>query len=207
MLSKVYTPIELMFCVLLTGCAAGGPTSLVVLGNSITRYGPNPSIGWTGDWGAAAPAEADDFAHLTGAALNLPVTVQGVKIEWGPAPLPPLPITRSTVVVVEFGDNAEFNTTPDDFRTAYDQLLTVVSTGNRFACVSTWWNYPDMNAIIESECAKFHGRYVYIGDLRLSPDNTDNDVVQYANWALNDHPRAWGHRHIADRVISALTSH
>lgn len=199
--------LVLFLVVLSAGCASGAndPQNLLVLGNSITRYGPNPSVGWTGDWGAAAPAEADDFAHLTGAALKLPVTIgEGVSIEWGPKPLPSLPITKSTVVIVEFGDNAEFNTTQANFREAYDQLLAVVSIGNRFACTSTWWTYSDMDAIIQSECEKYHGRYVYIGDLRLNPDNTDNLVVQYADWALNDHPRKWGHEHIAERVISAL---
>jgi phospholipase/lecithinase/hemolysin len=48
------------------------------------------------------------------------------------------------------------------------------------------------------------GRYVYIGDLWLSPENTDNLVVQYAYWGVNDHPGQWGHEHIAERVIAAL---
>jgi hypothetical protein len=198
--------LTLFAVVFLTGCASGNtPRSLLVLGNSITKYGPNPSLGWTGDWGLAAPSEAEDFAHLTGTALHLPVTVQQPAIEYGPPSLlPPLSVTPTTIVVVEFGDNAEFNTTPDDFRISYNRLLDVVSGANRFACTSTWWTYANMDTIIRQSCEAHGGRYVYIGDLYLSPDNTDTLVVQYAYWGVNDHPRKWGHQHIAERVIKAL---
>jgi len=196
--------LALLLVGFLAGCASNNPQNLLVLGNSITRYGPNPSVGWAGDWGAAAPSEAQDFAHLTESALKLPVTVQNVSIETEPqAPLPILSITRSTVVVIELGDNAAFLPVPP-FAAAYDNLTSLAATSNRFACTSTWWTYTDIDNVIQQACGAHRGHYVYIGDLRLSPENSDNLVVQFAFWGLNDHPRQWGHEHIAERVISAL---
>lgn len=38
--------------------------SRVILGNSIVRHGPLPSIGWYGDWGMAASSKDSDFVHI-----------------------------------------------------------------------------------------------------------------------------------------------
>ena len=48
----------------------GGDFKVLVYGNSIALHGAHPEIGWTGDWGMAASARENDFAHLTIAALE-----------------------------------------------------------------------------------------------------------------------------------------
>lgn len=60
------------------------------------------------------------------------------------------------------------------------RFLSAVAGAHGLACTSTWWTYPDIDAVIEQACEAHGGRYAYIGDLRLSPENTDNLVVLYA---------------------------
>ena len=43
---------------------------ILFVGNSITRHGVAPWIGWNNDWGMAASAKEKDYVHLTASALQ-----------------------------------------------------------------------------------------------------------------------------------------
>jgi alpha-galactosidase len=208
-MSKVAAVITL--ALLLSGCGgAPGPANLLVIGNSITLHGVNANIGWYGNWGMAASAEANDFAHLTAAALRLPVSVRNLGIEVHPEQAQPAiselasqvtPV--KTVVVVELGDNAW----PDgmaDFRSAYAQLLADTGNGYSLLCLSTWWNRSEVDEAIEQECVAHGGLYVYIGDILTDPQNPDRQSTAFADPNVNQHPQDWGMARIAERVVAAI---
>ncbi len=43
---------------------------IMYVGNSITRHGPNESIGWYGDWGMAASSKDKDYVHVLSSMVN-----------------------------------------------------------------------------------------------------------------------------------------
>ena len=56
----------------------GGNKKVLFIGNSITRHGPKPEIGWPNDWGMAASAPEKDYVHQTVALLE----EKGVRVDF-----------------------------------------------------------------------------------------------------------------------------
>lgn len=199
----------LVFAVL-CGCATANRKTVFVVGNSITLHAPAPSIGWFGDWGMAAPTEDIDFSHIVAATLNAQLSVNNLGIEGGSQearlqiPVLAKRINSSTIIVLELGDNAPFAGDVEGFASAYDQLVEATSHGKALVCVSTFWHYTDIDAIIKAACEANHGRYAYIGDILNDPANPDRQSTAYWSWEVNDHPQKWGHRMIAERVLAQL---
>lgn len=201
--------LTLAICLSLSACGGGGsetpkvvkpePTNLVVIGNSISYVPPSGGIVqpgvFAGGWGMAASSIDKDYAHIVSSTLRLPLLVENhAELEINPfAPLPMLPITSTTIVVVELGDNG--------LPAKYAELLASVKHAHTLVCVSTWWPNAARDAVIERECTKAGGQYAWIGD--LWPVRKDL-VGTYENVTVDNHPQDWGMAHIAERVLIAL---
>jgi hypothetical protein len=185
------------------------PTDVFVVGNSLAEYGADPSLGWPGNWGMAATAQANDFSHLVAAALGLPVVELNIStMEQNPSTaatvIAPLParVHPGTIVVVELGENVS-DLTGVTFQPAYDQLLKALNIGAKLLCVSTWWQANQLDVMMQKECSTYGGIWVYIGDIYTNPLNPDLTDNLYANPAVNSHPHDWGMAQIATRVLAA----
>ena len=188
-------------------------TSLVVIGNSITQHGADPSIGWTGDWGMAASAEEKDFAHISAASFTMPLTIVGgasaeedpkdngqtVLEQAGAA------ITPRTLVVIELGDNVlPANRTL--FQPFYDDLTKEASEGRAFLCLSSYWSHygPATDQLMQESCTGHGGTWVPIGHIYTDPNNPDyQGPPQFSNSSVQIHPHDWSMAQIADRIYSA----
>lgn len=184
---------------------------IVAIGNSITTHAPIPGLGWDGNHGMAAPTQAEDFVHLTAAALGVPVA-DARNVNWvenqPEAAMPLIPaiadlIPADALVIVKLGENVA----PGDlepFRQAYAALLDQAAKGAALVCVSTYWYDSAKDAVMRPECEARGGRWAYVGDLFDSPDNADRLTVEYQSAAVDNHPRAWGMRAMAERVVAAI---
>lgn len=186
------------------------PTDLVVIGNSLTKYGPVPSIDWYGSWGMAASAGDKDFAHLVASSMHLPLTsaTSFSALELTPAasaadiPAMAMPVKSTTMVVIQLGDNVQLSVVPD-FAPQYGKLLDAVNKARMLICTSTWWKDDTKDAVIKTACTEHGGRYVFIGDIRTDPANLDGLGVPFSNADVNAHPHDWGMARIAERIVSA----
>jgi hypothetical protein len=185
-------------------------TRIVFIGNSLTLHPASKDLDWPNHWGMAASTQDRDYAHLTGAALKLPVSIFSFSsLELDPvanvpriAEVAPV-IDATTLVVVELGDNV-LPAKLGPFAGAYGKLLTTASRGLRVVCVSTWWRNPSTDAVIRQQCMLRGGRYVDIGDIFSDPASQDRQGTQFSNAAVNAHPHDGGMARIADRVAAAL---
>lgn len=212
----------LFICVLLAACGRGGseePTSaavatpaeppvtysaLRVIGNSLTYHWPNPAIGWTGSWGMAASAPEKDFAHLTAAALGVPLTAFNFSaIEYIlPVPFDHVPemtkgIDAQTAVVVELGDNA-LDGRLADFEAGYSALLDATKGAKRLVCTTTWWRGQARDDVIRRQCVAHGGTVVEIADI------FKGRLGLYADPSVDTHPGDVAMAEISRRVTAAL---
>lgn len=190
--------------------AAAVPTKVVFVGNSLTLHVESIELGWPNHWGMAASAQQNDYAHLTGSALGLPVTVINMAgLETDTAThLQRLPeisqsIDRNALVVVQLGDNIQAATFVA-FKPAYGKLLDTAKGSVRLACVSTWWRNTEADAFIREQCTLRGGRYVYIGDIHSDPASQDGQGPRFAIAAVNAHPHDWGMARVSQRIVEAL---
>ena len=197
--------LPLILATLLAACGGGGDasdptqhkasvprTSLLVLGNSITRHGPLASIGWSGDWGMAASDQAHDYAHLVATALDLPIEARNVSTleVHSDAPLPEVTVTPGTVVIVELGDNG--------LPVHYTDLLALVKGGAALVCTSTYWMTAERDNVMKPACQSAGGVWVDLGGIFTGPQGT------WANPAVAGHPGDKEMAEIARRILKAL---
>lgn len=194
------------------GCRPTAPIrSVVAIGNSMVTHPPAESLGWTGNWGMAAPTPAADFVHLTAKRLGISkvmaLNVSGLEAQPGnysaSAGQVAKLIQADSLVVVKLGENVAA-ANHEAFGLAYSKLLDEASKGAALVCISTYWKNPPLDDIMRSACSAHAGKWVYVGDVFGDPGNVDRRSVEYANGSVNDHPRAWGMKMMAQRVLDVL---
>lgn len=199
----------LIFLVASASHASDSDLSIVFIGNSITRHGPAPAVGWIGNWGMAASAMEKDYVWQT--ARQLPVrSVQTFNI----APLETAPKTarllesmlttarQSQLVIVQLGDNVKSQNI-SDFNLAYVQLLANVKPARgTLICLSTWYRKAAVDVITEQACKYAGGVYVQIGDIKSNPGHDASDQ-RLDNPGVRSHPGDMGMAEIAKRIVTA----
>lgn len=195
------------------GDANSSRPRVLIIGNSITRHGPRPEIGWTNNFGMAATSIEKDFAHLLAknvksmhpyasfALANVAATFErrfqsGIDLErdfgwmrdWKP-----------DAVVLFFGANVphEYERAPDGrFGQELEKLRNYLADGKRtkFLFVEGFYSRPVLDGEKRALARKYGDVWVPLADIRAR-----NDVRGRFN-----HPNDNGMRLIADRIWDRL---
>ncbi|HEX7906695.1 MAG TPA: hypothetical protein VF534_01200 [Paraburkholderia sp.] len=189
-------------------------SQVVILGNSMTMHGPKASLGWTGNYGMAAPSRDLDYSHLLIAALNVPESNAYIRnvypfetddtgarraIDSVESKL----AQRPDITVLELGDNVKaWEIYPVvRFQRNFGRLAQVAGEkSKRLYCLSTYWHSRVVDFVIKRECEAAGGTYVFIGDVASDPNNPDRTSHAYANAGVNKHPQEYGMAAIARRL-------
>jgi alpha-galactosidase len=200
--------ISLLFFTASTLYATEIDLSVVFIGNSITRHGPAPAIGWTGNWGMAASEMSKDYVWQT--VKQLPIksvqTFTIVDLEKKPKTmrLPEKMLAsarKSQLVVVQLGDNVGANALAD-FNRAYSRLLADAKPEKGvLICLSTWYRSTAVDAVTENACKHAGGSYIQIGDIPRKP-NHDASAQKISNAGVRSHPGDIGMAEIAKRIVA-----
>lgn len=189
---------------------------LAFIGNSLTVHGPAPAIGWNHDHGMAASSPDLDYVHQVLARLRVPAEVAGVGnfADFEREPVDADEILRrlqsavgisATVAVVQLGDNASNQVELQAFADNLCRMIPILKERVQLILVlSTWWESPPKDQLLQKVCELFKIRYVPIGDIFKSPQNRDRSQKRFSHQGVDNHPGDWGMSQIAMRIQSAI---
>jgi len=191
---------------------------VLFVGNSITRHGPKPSIGWNVDWGMAASAPEKDYVHRVVAGIEAargPVDwciAQGAVWERSftdPAILPThfaaARAFRADTVIVRIGENTDRSLlAANDYAAAFAEMVRFFAPNPAARVVVTdlFWASPAIDEPIRQAARENGWTLVALGDLGARDEMKAIGLFSHAGVA--GHPGDEGMRAIAERILAAL---
>lgn len=202
--------------------ASKGVRKVLILGNSITRHGPKPDIGWTGSWGMAASAEEKDFVHLLEKGLTertdskpavLAINIAEFERNYATydvnAKLKEATGFGADLIVLAIGENVPALSTKEsqaDFQTSVQRLLSTLKGGRqpRIIVRSSFWANEPKDTALRQACEKSRGVFVDISALGKDESNYARSERPYKHEGVARHPGDKGMQAIAEAILRAV---
>ena len=189
---------------------------VMFVGNSITRHGPKPDIGWPWDFGMAASCIERDYVHLLERRIEArrEATFCIAQVaEWErqyrtPAEALPLYAAaaafRPDILIFRSIENApskDFD--PAGFRESLDALLAFLAPdpGTKLCFTTSFWRHPG-DAVLREAAAARHAPMAELGDLGARDDM--KAIGLFAHSGVANHPGDAGMAAIADRIWTMI---
>ena len=197
----------------------GGNLKVLFLGNSITRHGPAPAIGWDRDWGMAASAEEFDYVHVTVKMLEERYggidycTVNCADWErshWDLDQLDNLKEARdfkADIVICRLGENVrtrEDNQQLCNFASHLDSMIKYFCSNPNARVIVTelFWPKEILDAPIREVAEKNGYPLVHLNDLGTQDENMALGLFWHHGVSI--HPGDLGMKRIAERIVETV---
>lgn len=187
-------------------------SKLLFVGNSITRHGPAPDIGWTGDWGMSASAQDKDYGHLllqkagtikpdsSGLFINVADFERGFW-DFDLAQYQDALDFQADIIVMRLIENTDRSSLlPHDFAAHYRRMIDYFNpTGQaRVICTGSFWEDELGSGIIRDVCSQ--SGYPYIDLSGLWHDDSQMALGLFKHEGVARHPSDKGMQSIADLI-------
>jgi hypothetical protein len=185
---------------------------VLIIGNSITRHGASPAIGWPYNCGMAATSEDKDFAHvlykkIVAAQPELKPELQLAYVadESRMRGFEHLVPCTADLVIVELGDNFRGKANLEELQKPYEAMLAGLQKGHwpRVYCLSAWGN-PALTPWIKAAAANQNATFIEIGHLFNNPANRAGSEGHFKHGGVNWHPGNRGMHAIADTIWQVI---
>lgn len=196
-----------------------GAHRVLFVGNSITRHGYKPDIGWYGDWGMAASAIEKDYVHQTLALLEPSLgkvdycvlnIAEWERKYWDDSVLCRWQDARdfeADVVIIRVGENIwgvkerlkEFDLYPH-----FDAMVRFFSKNPKAQILVSdlFWAKEELDGVIRRVIADNGYTYVPLGDLGEADENKAIGLFEHSG--VSHHPSDLGMRRIAERIVERI---
>jgi hypothetical protein len=195
---------------------------MLFVGNSITRHGPKSDLGWEGNWGMAASAEAKDYVHLVARAITGPsgkapeVMIKGgAEFERGYANYDTAGKMKDAadfgadLIIVAIGENVPGLNNAEEkqkFQERVTELLRMLKSDRKPTLLvrSSFWANGAKDEALKKACAEAGGIFVDISTLDKDESNYARSERPYKHEGVARHPGDKGMQAIADALLKAL---
>lgn len=197
--------------------SADAPKRLLILGNSITRHGPNPGIGWDADWGMAASDIDHDYVHLLQSYLeadgkNVLTMVRSASV-WERDHAKENHLDdygeehefAADLILVRIAENVPKTSDMELYGVRLRELLAYVNPKNApIVFTSTVWDSEVRNAVTRAVAAEMGMPFVDLTEIGRRDDLMAIGLFEHKGVAM--HPGDAGMRYIADSVYPEIKS-
>ena len=191
------------------------PKKILIIGNSITRHGPNESLGWHGDWGMAASAPEKDYVHLLQSKLEsdgkdvLVMVRQASSWERGYAAENALDdFSRehefgADIVILRFMENVPKDVDMEKFEHCYNEFIDhICPKGSQLIFTTTVWK-SDVKNQLTRKIAEERGAPV-VDLLEIGSRDELMAIGLFEHHGVSIHPGDAGMQYIVDQIYEVL---
>lgn len=184
---------------------------IAFVGNSITRHGPAPQLGWQGDWGMAASCKEKDYVHQVLAGLSRGAAcicnasqwergyADGVDLDF----FAPVRAFQPDILVMRVVENcpvADFK--PQVFEEAYEALIGYLKAAHTKVILTTsFWKHPG-DETIRAVAQKFGYPCISLGE--LGEQEAMKAVGKFDHSGVAAHPGDGGMAYIAQAILKEI---
>lgn len=209
-------------CMAVQASAQTSYRKVLFLGNSITKHGPKADIDWSGNWGMAATAEANDYVHLVTKALtekagtapevmvkniaDFERAYSGYDIA---AKMKDAIEFKADLIILAIGENVPGLKTAED-KTKLQATVTALLNamkGERKPTIlvrSCFWANAAKDEALQQACTAVGGVYVNISTLGKDEVNYGRSERPYKHAGVANHPGDKGMAAIAAALVKAV---
>lgn len=191
-----------------------GPVKKVlILGNSIVRHPPLPSIAWNNNWGMAASAIDSDFVHILIRNIKSKDSTCHVMYEniadfekdyitWDYRKADTFARFKPDLIVMRIAENVnDQQAEENNFIKYYDSLINRIDTSAMVFVCNGWWKNKHVNRLIEQYATE--SGYPFINQSGLYSPAT-LALGQYENPDVQQHPNNRGMQKIAESIWNEI---
>ena len=197
--------------------------TVVCLGNSITKHGYLPSVGWYGNWGMAASKEEYDYCHVLQSKLQKYNSGSSVTpINVGTYELDPTQsidyldsqLSGASVIVIRIGENVQ---DADLFSKNFQNLIDKCKNAtSNVLIVGSFWDNAEVEAVLQTAARTNNLTYVSLASVRNSKDiypvkgdtlyDIDGNAYKVDSDFILTHPNDKGMSLIASKIFNGIAT-
>lgn len=189
--------------------------SILLLGNSITKHGPRPEIGWYGNYGMAASSEKNDYVHVLIDKLNKLYLDIDYKVEnisfwekdffYNLEQYKEIENYNPDIIIVRLGENVDAKyAKKNNYRANLEKMMNYYKKENTVGIIitNTCWGMKYID--YENKYVALKNGFGFSDISILTEDKKYFAYNEYENDSVRVHPSDIGMKEIAESIYNTI---